>query len=261
MATMAQAKNTKGAAPEKKAASSVKPKKAAATAKKAKPTATAKKAQPAAPAKEKAAVAAAKKTKPTPPVSRKTASAAPAKKTAAAKGGDAQASKRSKAEASVQTKKPAARSAASKAKGGVPKLPHLDSKTLKALITKLREMREESQHVVNLHVQADLKHREEGGEVGDDMDQASNERDREFSLLIHQRHLRRLKQIDDAFERIDGGSYGLCEGTEEPINPRRLLIMPLARFSLEYQQQQEKMLGRSPEDGMSGGDDSLISDE
>ncbi|MCZ6843075.1 MAG: TraR/DksA family transcriptional regulator [SAR324 cluster bacterium] len=125
----------------------------------------------------------------------------------------------------------------------------------------MEEIREESLRVVNMHMKEDLKKREESGDVGDEVDQASSERDREFSLIIHQRHLRRLKQIEEAFERIEDGTYGLCEGTEEPIDPNRLLIMPLARFSLEYQQQQEKMLGRSPEDSLGGSEDLMISDE
>ena len=174
-----------------------------------------------------------------------------------------------------QAKKPAAvgksakaakqQPAAARKKAARPKkvvrLPHLDEKTLRQIVAKLEEMRSESTHVVNMHMQADLKQREESGDVGDDMDQASSERDREFSLIIHQRHLRRLKQIDEAFERIEDGSYGLCEGTEEPIDPKRLMIMPLARFSIEYQQQQEKMLGRSPDDSLGGGEDMMISDE
>jgi len=125
------------------------------------------------------------------------------------------------------------------------RLPHIDDATLDKIIAKLREMREESQAVVNSNVQADLKPRGEGTDVGDDLDQASDAREREFSLLMHERHLKRLQQIDEAFERIEEGTYGLCEGTEEPINPKRLLIMPLARYSLEYQEQQERLLGRA----------------
>jgi len=138
---------------------------------------------------------------------------------------------------------------------------HIDEKTMKKIIEKLYEMREESLEVVNTQMKADLVRRGETVDVGDDMDQASNERDREFNLLIHQRHLRRLQQIDEAFDRIHDGSYGLCEGTDEPINPRRLLIMPLAKYSIEYQQQQEKMLGRNPEEAGRSYDESFISDE
>lgn len=127
----------------------------------------------------------------------------------------------------------------------VQSLPHMDGKTLGEIIEKLDEMRRESQIIINNHMHSDLQPREDATDVGDDLDQASNERDREFNLIMHQRHLRRLNQVEEAFDRIKDGSYGLCEGTDEPINPKRLLIMPLARYSLEYQEQQEKTLGRS----------------
>lgn len=129
-------------------------------------------------------------------------------------------------------------------------LAHIDDRTLKKIVVKLEEMREESQTIVNAQMQSDLQPREESSDVGDDLDQASNERAREFDLIMHQRHLHRLQQIEGAFLRMDDGTFGLCEGTDEPIHTKRLLIMPLARFSLEYQEQQEKTLGR----GMTGGE-------
>lgn len=243
---MAQGKKQQAAKPAKKAAAA-KPKKAAA---KAKPSAAAAKAK-----RPAAAAAKAKKpvARPKAPVKAKKPAVKP-KVAAKAKKPVAR---------TAPAKKPAAKAKSTRAAAAskVTRLPHLDEKTLTQIVAKLNEMRAESSRFVNTQVQADLLQREEGGDVGDDMDQASNERDREFSLLLHQRHLRRLKQIEDAFGRIADGSYGLCEGTEEPINPRRLLIMPLARFSLEYQQQQEKMLGRSPEEGPGGGEETMISDE
>ncbi len=170
-------------------------------------------------------------------------------------------SKSAKSAAAKQASKPvAARKKAAKPRKVV-RLPHLDEKTLKQIVAKLEEIRSESAHVVNIHMQEDLKQREESGDVGDDMDQAASERDREFSLIIHQRHLRRLKQIDEAFERIEDGSYGLCEGTEEPINSKRLMIMPLARYSIEFQQEQEKTLGRNPDELHYDDGASLDSDE
>jgi len=142
------------------------------------------------------------------------------------------------------------------------KLEHIDERTLKKIVSKLEEMREESLNIVNQNMQSDLKPREEASDVGDDLDQASNERDREFNLIMHQRHLRRLQQVEDAFERIEDGSYGLCEGTDEPINPKRLLIMPLARFSLEFQEQQEKTLGRTADSASyTEGDDSFSAED
>jgi len=125
-----------------------------------------------------------------------------------------------------------------------PQLPHMEDSTMDKIVEKLTQMRDESSKSVNHTVQKDLTPNQVEGDVGDDIDKATVAREREFSLLIHERHLRRLQQIDEAFERIKDGTYGLCEGTEEPINPKRLLIMPLAKYSLEYQQEQEKSMGR-----------------
>jgi DnaK suppressor protein len=142
------------------------------------------------------------------------------------------------------------------------KMPHIDDATLAKIIAKLEEMQTESRAVVNQHVATDLSTKEQAADVGDDLDQAVTERDREFNLIMHQRHLRRLQQIQEALQRIQEGTYGYCEGTDEPINPRRLVIMPLARYSLEYQEQQEKMLGRSPEDNYGGaGEDAFTAEE
>jgi len=139
----------------------------------------------------------------------------------------------------------------------------MDPKVMSVISAKLNEMREESLRAVSASRETDRKPWEETADVGDDLDQASSEREREFNLIMHQRHLRRLQQINDAFERIKDGTYGYCEGTEEPINPKRLMIMPLARYSLEYQEQQEKMLGRGMEDEvmMAPVDDSFESED
>ena len=43
-----------------------------------------------------------------------------------------------------------------------------------------------------------------------------------------------LKDVDDALERIQDGSYGLCETCGEPIEPERLEANPSARVSLKH---------------------------
>ena len=121
---------------------------------------------------------------------------------------------------------------------------HIPPQTLLKIAEKLVEMEIESRRTVQEHLHHDVTHDQGSKDVGDDVDHASDEREREFSLLMHQRHLDRLEQIEAAYERFEDGTYGLCEGTEEPINPRRLLILPLARYSIEYQQHQERLRGR-----------------
>ena len=199
----------------------------------------------------------------------KTAVKKPAGKTAAPNKAAAGKATAGKAAAKTVVKKPAGKTAAPKKAAAKPtaantaapkasaakkaparrsksRLEHMDDRTLGKIIVKLEEMRDESQKIVDNHLHSDMQPREENLDVGDDLDKASNERDREFNLIMHQRHLRRLHQIREAFERINDGTYGLCEGTDEPINPKRLLIMPLARYTLEYQEMQEKTMGRIP---------------
>ena len=42
-----------------------------------------------------------------------------------------------------------------------------------------------------------------------------------------------LREIDEALERIDEGTYGVCEMTGEPIPKARLEAQPWARYTVE----------------------------
>lgn len=76
-------------------------------------------------------------------------------------------------------------------------------------------------------------------EIGDMYDQASEERDRELDLLLSDRERGKLAQIDDAFLRLKEGTYGNCEECGEPINPKRLRIVPFARTCVDCQTDKE----------------------
>lgn len=49
-----------------------------------------------------------------------------------------------------------------------------------------------------------------------------------------------LQQVDSALERIDGGSYGLCDVCHDPIEPERLLMDPLLTVCLDHLNHQQK---------------------
>lgn len=76
-------------------------------------------------------------------------------------------------------------------------------------------------------------------EIGDIYDQASEERDRELDLLLSDRERGKLLQIDDAFARLQEGTYGMCEECGEPINPKRLRIVPFTRTCVDCQTDKE----------------------
>ena len=69
-----------------------------------------------------------------------------------------------------------------------------------------------------------------GGDEGDQTLRALAES--EF-LSMHERLRKQLMEIESALARIDKGLYGVCEETEEQIEPERLLAIPWTRLSIE----------------------------
>jgi DnaK suppressor protein len=76
--------------------------------------------------------------------------------------------------------------------------------------------------------------------LADDMDQASRDQDMGFALLLASKDLDLSAEIEAALKRFDDGSYGVCEGTDEPIGFRRLEARPWTRYSVGYQEQLER---------------------
>ena len=87
-----------------------------------------------------------------------------------------------------------------------------------------------------------LQQLQKGGSVEADVaDRASAETDRSLELRTRDRARKLISKIDEALERIDNGSYGYCEETEEPISILRLEARPIATLSLEAQESHERM--------------------
>ncbi|HPU97957.1 MAG TPA: TraR/DksA C4-type zinc finger protein [Candidatus Hydrogenedentes bacterium] len=79
-----------------------------------------------------------------------------------------------------------------------------------------------------------------GGEGDDGLDQHSDSFGIETSLNLMGREATRLREIEDALDRIRKGTYGICMGSGKPIPIERLKVMPTARYTREYQEQLEK---------------------
>jgi DnaK suppressor protein len=50
---------------------------------------------------------------------------------------------------------------------------------------------------------------------------------------MHDRLRSQLIEIESALARIENGSFGVCEETEEYIEPERLRAIPWTRLSIE----------------------------
>ena len=82
--------------------------------------------------------------------------------------------------------------------------------------------------------------------VPDPADRATIEEEHALELRTRDRERTLLKKVQQSIVRIDGGDYGWCEETGEPIGLRRLLARPTATLSLEAQERREmrqKMFG------------------
>ena len=96
------------------------------------------------------------------------------------------------------------------------------------------ELLQESNETL-LHLQ------EESLSEPDIADRASLETDRSLELRTRDRERKLIAKIDDALHRLEEGSYGFCEETNEPISLRRLEARPIATLSIEAQERHERM--------------------
>lgn len=76
---------------------------------------------------------------------------------------------------------------------------------------------------------------------GDEIDQTVANLE-EHSFLISQTRLRdQLSEIEFALARMENGTYGICEETDEPIETERLLAIPWTRLSIEGAEMREAL--------------------
>ena len=75
--------------------------------------------------------------------------------------------------------------------------------------------------------------------VPDPADRATIEDEHALELRTRDRERKLLKKVQQSIAAIDGGDYGWCEETGEPIGIPRLIARPTATLSLEAQQRRE----------------------
>jgi DnaK suppressor protein len=64
-------------------------------------------------------------------------------------------------------------------------------------------------------------------------DVATNTFERERDQAIEESMRDELKQIDEALEKIEAGTYGICERCHKPIAPARLEALPYATLCID----------------------------
>lgn len=102
----------------------------------------------------------------------------------------------------------------------------------------LLEMRKALLQEIAGNVRMEIGHLQEA--IADMYDLADDERERQFSILLCDRDREKLLQIDEALERIEDGSYGICEECGCKISEKRLQVMPFARYCVPCKNNIEK---------------------
>jgi len=112
----------------------------------------------------------------------------------------------------------------------------------KKFLVKVREHLQEMKNKLLSEIDLELRAEREGNkdEGMDTYDLASEERDREINFILSDRERVKIKQIDDALERIEEGTYGVCESCGLEVAEERLEIMPFTRLCRDCQQEQER---------------------
>jgi RNA polymerase-binding protein DksA len=81
---------------------------------------------------------------------------------------------------------------------------------------------------------------EEGAEIGDTIDEASDAVDRKMLEALGSKDLNRLQLIDAALGRIRQGRYGICAKCGKPIPEARLEAIPYAVLCVECKNADER---------------------
>ncbi|MBU0481893.1 MAG: RNA polymerase-binding protein DksA [Proteobacteria bacterium] len=73
----------------------------------------------------------------------------------------------------------------------------------------------------------------------DPTDRASAESDRSFELRIRDRERKLLNKIKKASDRIENGTYGICDECGDEISIERLEARPVTTYCIECKTRQE----------------------
>jgi RNA polymerase-binding protein DksA len=71
-------------------------------------------------------------------------------------------------------------------------------------------------------------------------DVGSDYYEQEFTLGLVESERKLLREIDEALERIQNRTYGVCAESGKPINKARLEIKPWAKYTIEVARERER---------------------
>jgi DnaK suppressor protein len=77
-------------------------------------------------------------------------------------------------------------------------------------------------------------------DLADETDLTSVELSQGVVFTLREKEQRTLAAIDEALQRMEEGTYGLCEECDEEIGAKRLEIYPTARLCITHQEEADE---------------------
>ncbi len=118
----------------------------------------------------------------------------------------------------------------------------LDREFIEKQQARLEELRAELVRMVE-GLEADQRYRAEEEEdftEHDSGDMSHSLFTRELDATVEQTLERRLRNVERALQKVEEGTYGICDDTGEPIPRGRLEAVPEAIYTVEAQQRRER---------------------
>jgi DnaK suppressor protein len=104
----------------------------------------------------------------------------------------------------------------------------LDKKTIAKFKKILLKEREQIVGDVKQMVESSKEMGQDG--IQDIGDEAANIYNKQVLLSLNENERMRLREVDESLDRIENGSYGICEECGGPISLKRLEVRPVAKY-------------------------------
>ncbi|MGQ9508398.1 MAG: TraR/DksA family transcriptional regulator [Thermodesulfobacteriota bacterium] len=104
----------------------------------------------------------------------------------------------------------------------------LDKKTLERFKKILLREREQIVGEVKQTYESSQEVGQDG--IQDIGDEASNIYNKQILMSLNESERLRLQEVDEALDRIENGTYGICEECGGPISLKRLEVRPWAKY-------------------------------
>ena len=117
----------------------------------------------------------------------------------------------------------------------------MDEKFLDELKKKLIEKKYEILSSIKKESEDDISEIESGSVIGDIVDEANSVYEMQLISKLSEKEHQKLEEINEALQRMEEGTYGICVVCGRSIEEKRLLAIPEAKKCIKCKAAEERM--------------------